>query len=215
MVCALTIIPAVAGDDTIRIPIDKTSTSGPPQGWKVKEWKGKADFRVVDTEEGKAIHMKSDSTSSALYREVKFDIRNYPYLNWKWKVLKLPRNADVRKKTADDQAAQVYVVFPRWPATVNSRFIGYIWDSTAPAGSIVTSTKANNIKYFVLRSGANGTGSWVHEKRNVYEDYRTAFREDPPQVGSVSVMIDSDNTASTSEALVTDIFFFREVVWKK
>jgi hypothetical protein len=199
---------SIAGD-RVTIPIEGSS-SGPPAGWELKEWKGAAKFDVVDTEAGKTIHLRSSSTSSALYREIKFDIREYPYISWRWKVVTIPQGADVRKKSTDDQAAQVYVIFPKFPALVNSKLVGYIWDTGAPAGSIVTSTKTSNTRYIVIKSGKTGLGEWFTEKRNVYEDYRKLFGEEPPMVGRVSVMIDSDDTKSAAESYIGDIYFSKE-----
>lgn len=199
---------AVAAN-VMAVPIGKPS-NGPPQGWKVKEWKGRASFSVVAAESGPAIHLKSSSTSSALYKEMEFDIKDYPYLSWQWKATALPNGGDVRRKDKDDQAAQVYVVFPRWPAAVNSRLVGYIWDSTAPAGSKVQSTKTGNTRYIVLRSGPGELGKWLREERNVYEDYKTLFKEEPPKAGSISVMIDSDDTKSAAESFIGNIVFSKE-----
>ncbi len=196
---------ALAEMDVLPLPIAPSSKG--VDGWKVQEWKGKADFEVVQTEFGNALHLKSSSTSTALYRETKFDIRDYPVLHWRWKVTELPKGGDVRKRSADDQAAQVYVVFPKWPAPVNSRVIGYIWDTTVPQGLPVQSTKSARTKYMVIRGGSDGLGQWFSEKRNVLEDYRRLFKEEPPKVGSVSVMIDSDDTKSSAESFVGDIYF--------
>jgi hypothetical protein len=196
--------PSVASDG-VKAPIPHGESA--PRGWKMKEWKGKADINVVKTHFGNAVHMKSANTSSAIYREMDFDIREFPYLNWRWKVTKLPKGADVRKRAADDQAAQIYVVFPRWPESVNSRLVGYIWDSSAPAGQAFPSTKSKNTKYVVMKSGHMGLGDWFQEKRNVYEDYRALFKEEPPKAGSVSIMIDSDDTVSSAESFIGDIYF--------
>lgn len=202
---ALTAFAAVAEKETIKVPIVASPKGA--QGWKLKEWKGKADFEVVEAEASTAFHLKSVSTSMALYKEVKFDIRDYPFLNWSWKAVELPAGGDVRKKSADDQAAQVYVVFPRWPAPVNSRIIGYIWDTTVPAGVSIQSTKSSYTKYIVVRGGNGDLNKWLTEKRNVYQDYKRLFKEDPPKVGSVSVMIDSDDTKTSAESFVGSIYF--------
>ncbi|MBI5642110.1 MAG: DUF3047 domain-containing protein [Deltaproteobacteria bacterium] len=193
--------------DVFRVPI--THKDDGADGWKLKEWKGKAKVSVVETEVGAAFHLKSDSTSTALYKEIKFDVSKYPVFNWSWKVTELPKGGDVRKKSSDDQAAQVYVVFPKWPSTVNSRIIGYIWDSTVPAGLTLQSTKSGNTKYVIVKGGPNGLGQWFNEKRNVYEDYKKLFKEEPPKVGSVSVMIDADDTKSSAESYIGNIFFSR------
>ncbi|OGP15708.1 MAG: hypothetical protein A2054_01430 [Deltaproteobacteria bacterium GWA2_55_10] len=206
---SLVLFGKAIASSVMSVPIGKSS-QGPPEGWKVKEWNGKAAFSVMEADFGSAINLKSSSTSSALYREMQFDIRDYPYLSWHWKVTALPTGGDVRRKNRDDQAAQVYVVFPRWPAAVNSRLVGYIWDSTAPAGSIVQSTKTVNTRYIVLRSGPGELGKWLKEERNVYEDYRTLFKEEPPQAGRLSVMIDSDDTKSAAESFIGNFIFSKE-----
>lgn len=116
----------------------------------------------------------------------------------------------MRSSSKDDQAAQIYVIFPKFPAMTNSRVLGYIWDSSAPKNSMLTSTKFSKSKYVVIRSGQNGLGKWFSEKRNVYADYKNLFKEEPPKVGRVSVMIDSDDTKSSAESFFGDIFFSKK-----
>jgi hypothetical protein len=125
-------------------------------------------------------------------------------------VAKIPAGGDVRKKNTDDQAAQIYVVFPKFPSQINSRMLGYIWDTGAPAGSEVISAKLSTTRYIVLKSGAGELGKWFSEKRNVYEDYKRLFNEEPPKVGSVALMIDSDDTKTSAESFFGDIYFSRE-----
>lgn len=196
---------AHGSDAVVRVVIPPAESA--PKGWKVKEWNGKADIRVAKTPFGNAVHMKSENTSSAVYKEIDFDLKEFPFINWRWRVTKLPKGADVRKRASDDQAAQVYVIFPRFPESLNSRLLGYIWDTSAPAGLSLQSRKNRNTRYVVVKSGQNGLGEWFQEKRNVYEDYRMLFKEEPPKAGSVSIMIDSDDTASSAESFVTDIYF--------
>lgn len=191
--------------DTLRVSIPPGES--PPKGWKVQEWHGRADIGVVKTQFGNAIHLKSAGTSSAVYKDLPIDLKEFPNLNWRWKVTRVPKGADVRNKSTDDQAAQVYVVFLKWPVQVNSKLVGYIWDSSAPEGLTVRSPKTKNTRYVVVKSGAAGLGDWFQEKRNVYEDYKALFNEEPPKAGRVSIMIDSDDTKSAAESFVSDIYF--------
>jgi hypothetical protein len=57
----------------------------------------------------------------------------------------------------------------------------------------------------VLESGNKNPQEWVFEERNIYEDYKRAFGEEPNWVGAIALMTDTDNTLSTAEALYTDI----------
>lgn len=181
-----------------------------PTEWAIKEWKGKADVQVVKDEAGHVLRLRSEKTSTALYKEIEFNIKDYPFLNWRWKTTKIPAGGDVRKKDTDDQAAQIYVVFPKFPSQINSRMLGYIWDTSAPAGSEVTSAKWSTTKYIVLKSGKDEIGKWFSEKRNAYEDYKRLFNEEPPKVGSIALMIDSDDTKTSAESFFGDIYFSKE-----
>jgi len=122
--------------------------------------------------------------------------------------VRLPSRGDVRHGPTDDQAAQLYVVFPRWPAaTLNSDVVGYVWDTTAPVGSVVTSAKAPNVKIIVVESGTAQVGSWVHYQRNVHDDYVTLFKTRPPRVGMVAFMTDANDTSSAAEAWMGEVQF--------
>ncbi len=191
------------------IPFDLSGVpdaDGIPSGWSLKQWFGKSrKIEVIREGGGPVLHLISDKNSFGIYREEKFDIRETPVLRWKWKVTRLPEGGDVREKSKDDQAAQLYVMFPRFPAAINSRMVGYIWDSSTPAGTKVTSRKSSNTRYVVLHSGKEGLGGWVEERRNVYTDYKDLFGEEPPEGGGITLMIDSNDTKSSAESFFSDI----------
>ena len=135
------------------------------------------------------------------------DLKQTPILEWSWRVVALPTGADSRKKSTDDQAAQLYVTWPRFPPAVRSRIIGYIWDTSAPAGSFVQSQKTGMVTYVVVRTGTAELGKWLTERRNVVEDYVKIYGEQPESPGAVSVAIDSDDTASAAESFFGAILF--------
>jgi hypothetical protein len=177
---------------------------GLPDGWKGQNWGSpKYDFRIVTDGGVKALHMKSEGDGSTISKEMKVDVRQYPYLTWRWKALVLPKGADVRKSATDDQACQVYVTFPRFPTAVRSRIIGYIWDTTAPAGLVVPSQKTSTVNYVVVRSGPGEVGKWLAETRNVLEDFKRAFGDAPGEdAGVVSVGIDSNDVRDRAECVI-------------
>ena len=78
------------------------------------------------------------------------------------------------------RGGQIYVTFPRFPSAVRSRIISYIWDTTAPVGSVFKSEKTGLVTYVVVRSGPADLGKWLTESRNVLrglqEDLRGSAR---------------------------------------
>ncbi len=194
-------------EDWSKVPVGH---KGVPPGWRTQSWGSpKYDFEVVaDGSSGRVLRLLSDGDSSTINREIKIDCKDYPILQWSWKVVTLPKGADARKKETDDEAAQVYVTFPRFPAAVRSRVIGYIWESTAPAGLTFKSQKTGLVTYIVMRSGEADLGKWFTESRNVCEDYKKIYGEEPGEkVEALSLGIDSDDTKSRAEAFIGEIFF--------
>lgn len=188
------------------------SRNGIPSGWELKEWTGRPAITIENDNGTSLLRMFSDKSSFGIGKEVKLSAAEYPFLEWRWKVTQLPEGGDARIKKANDQAAQIYLVFPKFPATVNSRVVGYIWDSTAPEGAHITSPVSPHIKYIVVRSGKEKIGAWIQENRNVYQDYKALFGEEPPVLEKVFLMIDSDNTKSIAECYFGNIRFQKKAL---
>ena len=198
--------PTVPVEDWAKQTDGKT---GIPDGWKGQNWGSpKYDFRIATQGGRKAIQLKSANDSSTISKEVKVDVKTWPVLQWSWQVVTLPKGADARKSATDDEAAQIYVTFPRFPAAVRSRIISYIWDTAAPVGSVFKSEKTGLVTYVVVRSGPADLGKWLTESRNVLEDYKKIYGEVPGEdVGAISIAIDSNDTNSTAESYFGEIFF--------
>jgi len=192
-----------------RVPA-RLPAEGVPVGWTAKEFVGHASVELVRDEARLAVRLKSEQSSFALYRDVVVDLNEFPFLTWAWKVVRMPAGGDVRQRAADDQAAQVYVIFPRWPAPLqNSDVVGYVWDSRAPVGTQLTSTQAANVKIIVVASGRDQGDTWRVEQRDVAKDYASLFGRPAPRVGQVALMIDTNDTKEAAEALIGDLIFAR------
>ena len=182
---------------------------GIPHGWTRQSWGSpKYDFTVVTDGGVKVLHLKSQDDNSTIHKAVKVDVKRLPILEWRWKVVRLPAGADARRRESDDQAAQIYITFPRFPSAVRSRIIGYIWDTAAPADAVIKSQSSGSVTYIVAHSGTADVGRWITETRNVYEDYRRIYGEEPAEDAQVvSVAIDSNDTHSHAESYVGEIRF--------
>jgi len=205
----------IARDGRLEVPLADPvpwtlPADGTPAGWTLKEFVGQADVELRRTEGRLALRLRSDKSSFLLYRDVIVDLAETPNLTWSWKVMRLPAAGDARTPKKDDQAAQLYVVFPRWPSPVTkSDVIGYLWDTSAPVDSRLTSAKAENVKLIVVESGRQNVGTWRRFERNVLDDYVALFNRKPPRVGKIALMIDSNDTRSDAESFVASLAFTR------
>jgi hypothetical protein len=186
---------------------------GIPPEWKGQQW-GTPAYDITVEEDGgkKVLHLKSKNESSTISKEVKgkVNLKDTPILEWSWKMVTLPKGGNSCVKAVDDQAGQVFVMWPRFPEQVRSRIIGYVWDTTQPVGTTCKSEKSGMVTYIVVRSGAGEAGKWVTERRNVAQDYKKVFGEDPENPGAVSVSIDSNDTSTVAESFMGAIAFRRQ-----
>jgi len=198
--------PIVPVEDWSKQPDGKT---GIPDGWKGQSWGSpKYDFRVGTQGGRKVLHLKSNNDSSTISKEIKVDVKKHTILQWSWQAVTLPKGGDARKSATDDQAAQLYVTFPRFPSQVRSRIISHLWDTTAPVGAVFKSEKTGLVTYVVVRSGPADLGKWQTESRNVLEDYRKIYGETPgEEVGAISISIDSNDTRSSAESYFGELLF--------
>ena len=204
-------VTPAAPPSQIPLVIDgKLSDNGVPIGWELKALHNHHQIMLEPLQDGRfGIRLVSEENSFGLYRTVDVDLKEFPILSWKWKVNRLPPEGDIREKSKDDQAAQVYVVFPTSLLQMRSPMIGYLWDSNAPAGTIADGHSVMNpIKIVVLQSGSKRLGEWVQERRNVAEDYQRLFEKDSlPKVGRVAIWINTQHTKSSAEATFADLLF--------
>jgi hypothetical protein len=216
VVAAILVVAAIAGaaDDFIVDDWkDQVGATGIPAGWQAQNWGSpKYDFKVEEHDGRPALHMKSANEGSTISRDVKgkVSLKETPILEWTWKVVALPKNGNSCKKATDDQAAQLFVVWPRFPEAVRSRIIGYVWDTTLPVGTVCKSEKTGTVTYIVVRSGAADLGKWMSERRNVVEDFTKVYGEPPENPGGVSISIDSNDTNSVSESYMAAIALRRK-----
>jgi len=191
---------------------------GAPVGWELDKKKGPPVIKLENVGDKFCLHMSSDSTSFGIKKEIKVNVKEYPFLNWGWKVTKLPKGGDVRKADTDDQAIQIYIVFKEtgWPAKLNSPVIGYIWDNECPKDTIITSSQplSGKVRYIVLRNKSDELDKWYEEKRNVSEDYKKLFPDikggELRDVKGISFYINSQHTKSEGESYLYNVYFSKE-----
>jgi hypothetical protein len=183
---------------------------GVPPGWEKYETLGghpAYDFTVVSDEGRRALDMKAAGDHSTIAREVQVDLATSPVVAWQWKVVSFPRGGNLQERATSDATGHLFVAWPRFPALLRSRLIGYVWDPALPVGTIVKSRKTGTVTFVVVRSGEAGLGQWVGQTRDVALDYRTIYGEEPTNPHAIALSIDTNDTRSTAETLFGRIGF--------
>ncbi|MFA7383669.1 MAG: DUF3047 domain-containing protein [Desulfurivibrionaceae bacterium] len=168
-------------------------------GWEAKSFVGRTHYAVEH--EGKKSYLKATSTAAAsgLFFKIAYEAKEQPLLRWSWKVERTLARGDERTKAGDDYAARVYVVFPSllfW----NTKALNYIWANKLPKREALPNAFTANAMMIAVESGNERTGQWLNEERNIYEDFRKYFKTEPPKVGAIAIMTDTDNTGESAVA---------------
>jgi hypothetical protein len=216
-----------------RVEIGTFSAATPdgpwPNGWKPLTFPKipqHTTYRLVKDGDRVAVKADSRASSSGLTKEILIDPKEYPIIQWQWKVSNILKAGDVSKKEGDDYPARIYVTFQydsqkvglfgkaKYEAArlIYGRYpplgaINYIWESRAPVGTAVPNPYTNQVHMIVVESGPAKRDIWITEERNVYEDYKRAFGQEPPMISGVAIMTDTDNTGESAEAYYGDIAF--------
>jgi hypothetical protein len=199
-----------------------------PDGWKPLTFKKipkHTSYEVVKDGEHVVVKATSDASASGLTKEVRIDPKEFPIVRWQWKIDNLLQKSDATRKDGDDYPARLYITFEYDPDKVNFskklKFkagqvvfgdipigaISYVWETKAPVGAIIDNAYTDFVKMIVVESGPQKIGLWADESRNVYEDYKKAFGEEPPMINGVAIMSDTDNTKESATAYYGDIVF--------
>lgn len=202
-----------------------------PDGWRrwtLSKLKKPTDYKLVDYNGRTVVKARANASASGLVHKLSLDPREFPLLVWQWKTTGLIKTADNRTKHLEDSPVRVVVTFDGDKDTLplgdrlfadNVRLLTkqempyatlmYIWENRAPVNAVLPNLHTSRIKMIVAESGTGKVGQWQDIARNVYNDYRRAFGEEPGRITSVAVMTDTDNTGESVLAYYGDIMFRR------
>ena len=165
---------------------------------------------VVKKENGNQyLHFASSAAKHLNYPLINKDVDIYqtPVLTWKWRVFKVPEGANEDDNSTNDTAASIYVVFDMGHVLFKKvpKSIRYTWSSTLEKGTHLSKLFGNQ-HIVVMESGTDDTGKWITFQRNIVEDYRRFFGDDPPAKPlAILILSDGDSTGKESIADYDDI----------
>jgi len=137
---------------------------GLPKGWIAqKETPDPAQVYQV-RKEGDRVYLAASGRPNRLFKKIKWNPNQYPFLSWKWRIKNVPTDSQKERRAA------VYVSLDRDFFGI-PKITKYLWSSLAPVGQEISGgfTAASTI---VVRSGPVQAGEWITETINVLEDFK-------------------------------------------
>lgn len=234
--CATAPTDRVQAPNTVALPQVGSFSGHPPgtalpsgwQPWILSPFKRPTSYQLVSREGKTVVRADARSSASGLMHPLALDPGNYPLLQWRWKVDELISKADNSQKHLEDAPARLVVSFDgdMEKLTPQDRMLFdnvrlltgqqmpyatlmYIWGNRAPRETVIPNKHTSRVRMIVVETGRDKLGSWQDVTRNVVEDYRRAFGEEPGRISAVGIMTDTDNTGGNAHAYYGDIGFHR------
>jgi hypothetical protein len=131
-------------------------------------------------------------------------------LDWKWRAITLPLQADECNPKKGDSPAVLYVT---WRRTLRWYSLKYVWSASRPVGTICDRRRNPFVAQdtVVLESGGP-LNTWKHESIDLAHEFRAHFEDgdadaDVPDLIGLGVMTDGDQTKSESAGDYADFVF--------
>jgi hypothetical protein len=194
------------------------------QFWGLQSGKRPTQYRLVGSPKGTVLEAFADRAATGLYRKIRVSPQRQPMLEWEWRIEGAIPGADVRVASREDSVARLVVSFHGNPDKLDFEdraklrlakvFAGeplpyamliYVWSNQIPVESALPSPQIDRIRMIVVESGSAHVGQWRQYRRNILEDYRRAFGEEPGDIVAVGMLTDSDNTQQVARSYYGDI----------
>ena len=176
-------------------------------GWENKSFEGKTQYTLKDEDQISYLYATSTQSASALYKKVKINIDQTPYLNWRWRADQALSNLDEQSKLGDDYTARIYVVFKTGLTPLSAKALNYIWSSSSDPDTHWPNAYTEKAIMIPLRSNQDGINEWKTEKVNIKKDLIKYFGKSPQYIDGIAIMTDTDNSKGSASASYGDIFF--------
>ncbi len=218
---------AVFGGEAIQLLSTEIGKDGLPKGWEAltfRKVEQHTKYQLVDEDGRPVLKAESHASASGIMKPLDLDPLTYQIISWCWKVDGIITKGDVTKKSGDEYAARIYVTFRFDPdeasfwesakfKTYKALFgefppkgaLNYVWANRLPKGESADNAYTDRAKMIAVESGTAQIGLWRCEERNLYEDYRLLFGEEPTNISGIAMMTDTDNTGETASASYADL----------
>jgi hypothetical protein len=173
--------------------------------WREVEVRGQTRYDATVLEGRPCLRARSEGGASILLQTVSFDPDTYEWLSWEWRVEQPVEGENLERKDGSDAAARVYVYFETGGLPWQKRSIDYVWSSSLPVGTVLSSAYSSASKIIVVDGGPQTLFRWRRFARNLEEDYQLCFGEKVPHVIAIGLMTDADNTKTQALAYFDEL----------
>ena len=204
-----------------------------PEGWSLRKRLlgvtkgGEARWTVCGGQPAVMLHSRAALTF--LEKRVDINLRQFPVVSWKWRVENILEGIDERDLGGDDHPIRIFFVFEPDSSRqslwfrlkrflyldqfhghpMGGHFTEYLWGSRLPAGEILPDPGKPRQKLMVVEGGRERLGRWLSYQRNLYEDVKTLYGEEPRRLIFIGILNDTDASGLEAVSCISELRFHK------
>lgn len=217
-------VPVGAAEGDAPAASGPAAAAGARDGWHPVLLPGKeaTDYRWALHDGRTALAARSTRSASLWRRKMSLAAEQVGPVRFGWWVDGVIEGASVADAMREDAPARVIFAFAGDESKLPQRTrmlydlaeamtgerppyatLMYVYETGAPVGSVIHGPRSDRVRKIVLDSGPGHLRQWRDHRRDLRDDFRTAFGEEPGPLVAVALMTDSDNTGSRATTWYT------------
>lgn len=184
------------------------------------------NYQLVEQDGVVVIQADSAEGGSGLSRKIHINPHRHPILEWRWRVPSASGRGGANGPSRESPPARLSIAFDGNAAkldfddrvklrmakalTANGlpyASLLYVWQNGKPVETVYSSPHTERVRHIVVESGEGHLDQWVTIRRNVLEDYKRAFGEEPGDIVAIGIMTDYGDNNAPRRAWYGDITF--------
>jgi hypothetical protein len=207
---AATVLALPARDALVLEDFEGDPVRGLPSGWKARgfEQGEKAPYWIEEEDGNRFLRAEDRGENVMLYKEVRWNAREYPYLSFRWRIRAVPEGSDERFEDKADSAAGLYLSYRRKLGIVPES-VKFVWSGSLAAGSAFR-RPGIGMPWTVVAGSGPPSDTWRTFVFRTEDVYRKTFGKDPgDRPLGIGLLSDANSTGRFAAADYDDITVYR------
>jgi hypothetical protein len=208
LVAALLAVPD--GEDLVLEDFEEGAVGEMPKDWKARGFERGATppYWIVEENGNRFLRAEDRGQNVMLYKEVRWDARDYPYISFRWRIRSVPEGADEREEERADSAAGLYLSYRRKLGLIPES-VKFVWRGSLDEGSTFR-RPGIGMPWTVVAGSGPADATWRRFVFRTDDVYRRTFGKDPAERPlGIGILSDANSTGSFAAADYDDIVVHR------
>lgn len=177
-------------------------SDGDMTGWKTLNYERETDYQLNVEGGTRVLTATSNGSASQMYFQIDLDLRDFPFIEWRWRVDDLLDINDETTRDGDDFPVRIYV-----GSMLGGEFhsLCYVWSGTGEVGESWPNPFRDSVTMIAVDAGDQYLGEWRTHRRDIASDFLVHAGLEIDGIIGIGLMTDSDNSGQSANGSYGDI----------